>query len=264
MMKTIFALSAAWWLAVFSANGQDVPPAFEKAESKQEEEAYDPFDPMIDAPKMIRVQVEHIELPHKDLTRLLMEDKAVTADATELRMKLQELVEKDEAKIFDTQIVVGRSGQKSTIESIHEFMYPTEYESVNPPQPNSGKEKYTPPSICSNPVTPTAYETKNLGSMLEAEPTIGEDERIIDLRFLPELIWHTGDTVWYERKDELGNVTKVAMPDFYKLSINTSITCVAGQYIMAGVLSPKDEKGGVDRNRKIMIFVKCDVLAAIP
>jgi hypothetical protein len=33
---------------------------------------------------------------------------------------------------------------------------------------------------------------------------------------------------------------------------------------LVGALSPKDEKGEVDRDRKIMIFVKCDVLAAVP
>jgi integrase len=61
--------------------------------------------------------------------------------------------------------------------------------------------------------------------------------------------------------DKQGNVNKVAMPDFYKLSINTSITCIPGQYVMVGALSPKNEKGEVDRDRKIMIFVKCDILA---
>lgn len=263
-MKTIFALSVMGWLAVIPAQGQDAPPAFERGKNAEGAE-YDPSDPFLDAPKLVRVQVEHIEVSHKDLTRLMMEDNAVIADAKALRMKVQGLVEKDEAEVFDTQIVVSRSGQKSTTESVQEFIYPTEYEPA-PPPPDAGKEKTDDPqhSFPHNPATPTAFETKNLGSTLEVEPTIGEDDRIIDLRFLPELTWHTGDTVWSERKDELGNVIKVAMPDFYKLSINTSITCIAGQYVMVGVVSPKDEEGEVDRDRKIMVFVKCDILSAIP
>lgn len=63
---------------------------------------------------------------------------------------------------------------------------------------------------------------------MEIEPTLDADESMIDLRFLPEFIWHTGDRAWNERKDELGNVTKVTMPDFYKISVNTSITCITG------------------------------------
>lgn len=265
-MKTIFVLSLTWWLAVFPAQAQQATPAFERAETEEEAvEEHDPFDPMLDVPKLVRVQMEHIEVAHKDLTRLMMEDKAVKSDAKELRMKVQELVEKDAAKVFETQILVCRSGQKCTTESIHEFMYPTEYEPPNPPPSNDGKEKgdVPPPSVPSSIATPTVFETKNIGSTMEIEPTIGDDDQTIDLRFLPELTWHTGDTVWSERKDEKGNVTKVAMPDFYKLSINTSITCITGQYVMVGVLSPKDEKGEVDRDRKIMIFVKCDVLAQI-
>lgn len=250
-------------MAVFPAHGQEVPPAFERAETEEEAvEEHDPFDPMLDVPKLVRVQMEHIEVAHKDLTRLMMEDKAVKSDAKELRMKVQELVEKNAAKVFETQILVCRSGQKCTTESIYEFMYPTEYEPPKPPKPDEEKDDVPPPSGPNNPPTPIVFETKNIGSTMEIEPTIGENDKVIDLRFLPELTWHTGDTVWSEIKDKQGNVNKVAMPKFYKLSINTSITCIAGQYVMVGALSPKDEKGEVDRDRKIMIFVKCDVLAA--
>lgn len=269
-MRTVFAIPMVAWLAVFPATGQDVPPAFERGgdaeEAGHEEAAHDPFDPMINAPKFVRVQVEHIEMPHKDLTRLMMEDKSVAADATALRMKVQELVEKDAAQVMDTQIVVCRSGQKATTESIHEFIYPTEYEPFKNLPPTDGKDQsdVPPPSFPHNPATPTAFETKNIGSTLEVEATIGENDKLIDLRFSPEMTWHTGNTVWLEHKDKLGNQTKVAMPGFYKLAINTSITCITGQYTIVGVHSPKNEKGEVDRDRKIMVFVKCDVLAVIP
>jgi len=248
---------------------QDVPPAFQKesAESEAEKDspemiAYDPFDPSVYAPKMVRVQVEFIEMAHKDLTRLMMEENSGTADATTLRMKVQTMVDGDKAEILDTQIITARSGQKSTAESIHETFYPTEYE-----PPTMSKDPNGDKSVSDFPVTPgnpTAFETRNVGSTLEFEPTIGEDNKLIDLRFLPELIWHTGDRVWNESKDELGNVTKVTMPDFYKLGVNTSITCIDGQYVMVGVVSPKDQEGEVDPERKVLVFVKCNVLSVIP
>ncbi len=270
-MKTIFALSVTGLLVVFLALGQQAPPAFERAENEEEtfEEAvkeHDPFDPALNAPKLVRVQVEYIEMPHKDLTRLMMEDKAVSADATELRMKVQALVEKEEAQVMETQIVVCRSGQKATTESIHEFIYPTEYDPLYDLQNNVGTEKsgVARRTYVTSPATPNAFETKNLGSTLEAEPTIGADAKLIDLRFLPDFVWHTGNTEWFEHKDERGNITKVIMPGFYKLGTNTSITCITGQYTMVGVLSPKDEKGEVNPELKIMMFVKCDVLAVVP
>jgi hypothetical protein len=47
------------------------------------------------------------------------------------------------------------------------------------------------------------------------------------------------------------------MPDFNAVRLNTSVTCISGQYSLAGVLSPKNDKGEVDMTRKLMVFVKC-------
>jgi hypothetical protein len=73
-------------------------------------------------------------------------------------------------------------------------------------------------------------------------------------------VWHTGSVTWHEGKDQLGNPFHVRMPDFYTLRLNTALTLVSGQYALAGALSPKDDKGETDMTRKVMVFVKCDVL----
>ncbi|QTN30949.1 hypothetical protein HZ994_00935 [Akkermansiaceae bacterium] len=265
-MKVLSWLCSIALLGAGCLLGQEVPPAFEREDSGEGKaagkEMLDPFDPAVDAPKMVRVQMEFIEMAHKDLTRLMMQERSDKADATALRMKLQEMVDGQKASVLDTQIVMARSGQKATVESISEFMYPTEYKPPALPKSQEGEVKGTDfPAISEH---PTAFETKNLGSSLEIEPTIGENDEIIDLRFLPELTWHTGETVWQERKDGHGNITKVSMPDFYKLSINTSLTCISGQYVMVGVASPKNGAGKIDLERKVMILVKCDVLSVIP
>jgi hypothetical protein len=265
-MKPVMAILLTMSLACSSAFGQEAPPAFERADEGDATAAeYDPFDPATDAPKLIRVQVEHVEMAHKDLTRLLMEDKADTADASALRMKVRELVEKDVAKVLDTQVVVGRSGQKSQTVSREELIYPTEFtlESMDEKITERMKQAISSP-FPSNPATPTAFETRNLGSSLESEPTLDSDGHIIDLRFLSELTWHTGDTIWSESKDALGNSHKIAMPDFYTMETNTSVTCIAGQYHLVGVLSPRNAEGKLDSDRKVMVFVKCDVLPVIP
>ena len=263
-MKRVFVLLLMGWLAFLPAQGQGAPPAFEKAESAPEE-AHDPFDPMVHAPRLIRVQVEHIELSHKELTRLMMEEKAETADAKALRMKVQELVEKDEAKVIDTQIVLGRSGQKQTTESRQEFIYPTEYtpEAIEKKIEESIKQAMA-SSFPFNPATPTAFETRNLGCNLESEPTLGTDDRTIDLRIESELKWHTGNTVWSEIKDSAGSIHRIAMPDFYVMTTKTSITSLSGQYALVGAPSPKNAEGKLDTERKVMVFVKCDVLSVVP
>jgi hypothetical protein len=263
-------MKRTWWFAglvciglVVPAPGEEaVPPAFEKSTKAVEEtEAPDPFDPDESSTKLIQVQVESIELSHEALTKLLFLAKPPSADATGLRKQLQEMVSRNEATVLETQIVVARSGQKSTSESIHEFSYPTEFEAVAMEKKAAENVQETvTSSFPANPGMPCAFETRNLGSTLEIEPTLGEDDQIIDLRLVPELVWHTGNTVWQEVKDSLGNMTKFQMPDIYTMRINTAITCIRGQYTFVAAQSPKDANGNVDMTRKVMVFVKCDVL----
>lgn len=261
-MKTYWIITglvlSSFAFPAFSHGQEPAPPAFEKStdDSGTTDEA-DPFDPDVNAPKQVQVQVEFVEMPHETLTKLLFLTKRKSADATELRKQVQEMVAKNEAKVIETQIVIARSGQKATSESIHEFIFPTEYDQPRIPCDVNTKSEvnwdYGP--------VPTAFETRNLGSALEIEPTIGEADPLIDLRFVPELVWHTGNVTWHEGKDKLGNSFKLQMPDIYSMRLNTAFTCLSGQYTLAGVVSPKDDKGEADMTRKVMVFVKCDILA---
>jgi hypothetical protein len=256
------ALAGLSFAAIAQAQ-EPAPPAFEKsADDSGNTEEPDPFDADANAPKLVQVQVEFVEMPHDALTKLLFLAKPKSADATDLRKQVQDMVSKKEAWVIETQIVVSRSGHKATSESIHEFIYPTEF---NPASVELKMKDTLDKAMLSgfpfNPATPTAFETRNLGSTLEVEPTLGEDDRTIDLRFVPEIICHTGNTAWHEGKDTNGNPFKVQMPDFYTIKLNTAITCINGQYTMTGVVSPKDNNGETDMTRKVMVFVKCDVLS---
>lgn len=227
----------------------------------------DPFDPDLHRPKYIHVQVEYIEMSHKKLTELLFLSSPKTSDATPLRHQVAELVKKGEASVLETMMGTARPGEKATSEGIQEFIYPTEYEPPEIPTKvtipgKSGEltpEKLKLMWMMRTPATPTAFETRNLGSTLEIAPHLSDDAQVIDLQLAPEIVWHTGNTVWVETKDGLGNVSRIQMPEFYKLAVNTAITCIDGQYNLLAVLSPKDQNGVTDRSRKVMVFVKCDV-----
>lgn len=224
------------------------------------QDEFDPLGELADdqLPKMVRVQVEYIEVPHETMTELLSAPRK-SANDTELRDKLQELLKKGEAKMLETQMATARSGQKAASESVHEYIYPTEYEPPLPPK--SDEDENAPSTFPMNPAIPTAFETKNVGSTLEIEPTIGENNKIIDLRFLPELVYHTGNVVWTEITEGENNY-KIQMPSFYKVSINTAVVLVTGEPFLAGAVSPKDEKGDADFSKKVLIFVRADVVTA--
>lgn len=254
------------------AHAQDeVPPPFDRIDSEpatEQKDGYDPFDPEMFAPKHVRAQLEYIDLSQKDLTRLMMQEKSTRTDATALRMKVQEMVDKDAAKIIDTQMVVSRSGQKSTTLSQKEFLYPTEYEPINQVPPADGekavKETPKPVGVDFNAALPTSFESRNVGSSFEVEPTIGEDDKVIDIRILSQYIWHTGNAIWHETKSPEKNAYKIVTPDFYLVSIDTSVTTIKGQYVLVGIVSPKAANGQADPDRKVMAFLKCDVLSSVP
>lgn len=250
-------------LPAFAQDTESVPPAFERAgSSSKKTDGHDIFDPDADAPKLIRVQVEFIGLYQEDFTKLLFLQSPQSSDATDLRKQVQDMISNNKANLIETQIVTSRSGEKSTSESVHEYIYPTEYEPASLGlKTEKALEKAMASSFPSNPATPTAFETRNLGSTLQVEPTLGSDNRLIDLRLVPEVVWHTGDTKWGETKDAHGSINTITMPDFYTLRVNTAVTCIAGQYTFVSALSPKDDMGNSDMTRKVMVFVKCDVLA---
>jgi len=249
-MKSIPTLAmAAWTFASLPLLAQTATPEF------------DPLDQVNNLPKMIRVQVEFIEVAHEDLTAL-MDSEAAKSDTT-LRMKVGELVKAKKATIYETLMAVARPGQKATTESIEEYIYPTEYE---PPElPNEihttedgekvksdGKDYATGP-------TPTAFETRNLGSTLEIEPNIGADDKIIDLRFSPEMVFHVRNETWAEWKGKHGDAP-IQMPVMYSMRTSTAITLLDGTYCFVAALSPKSAEGFPDFDKKLMVFVRADVV----
>lgn len=85
--------------------------------------------------------------------------------------------------------VLVRPGQIAKIEQVREFIYPTEYD---PPElPNEiggfaddGNTRFVGPFsgiFPVTPATPTAFEMRRLGSVIEVEPTVGADNQTISL-----------------------------------------------------------------------------------
>jgi len=214
-------------------------------------------------PRQIRVRLEYIELPLAEMAPLMTDPAAAKSDAV-LREKLGKLVEAGRANIVAIQSVVARTGMKATSESIREFIYPTEYSaprSSRKADAKNGSADGTPePKPNAGPL-PASFEARNLGSTLEIEATLADNNKIIDIRLAPEIVYFTGNTKWTTWKDEHGEAD-VAMPVFYTLRIHTALTVIDGRPCFVAALSPKDDQGRMDPSRKIMVFVTCNVVVA--
>jgi general secretion pathway protein D len=186
----------------------------------------------------------------------------------QVQMMMRGLSQKKGADLMTAPSVTAKSGQKATIEIIREFIYPTEYE---PPElPNSvgggnggggagGLVGGSSSTIPVTPATPTAFETRNTGVTLEIEPTIGENDFVIDLRFVPEIVEfegfiNYGSPIQTSGTDLLGNSTttvltenRIEMPVFSVRRVNTALTIYDGYTVAVGGLMREDVQNVEDK-----------------
>jgi general secretion pathway protein D len=179
----------------------------------------------------------------------------------QIQMIMRGLAQKKGSDLMTAPSVTARSGQKATIEVIREFIYPIEYE---PPQvpatigggnggfqgPGGGQQ--APQNIPVTPASPVAWETRNTGVTLEIEPSIGENDFVIDIRFLPQIVEfegfvNYGSPILAPSIDADGNpitlvVTenRIEMPVFSKRSVDTSLTIYDGYTVAVGGLMRED------------------------
>jgi hypothetical protein len=219
---------------------------------------FDPLGEHLDLAKEVRVIVEFIEVSQEYVTTILYEERNGMND-NDLRAKvLEEVKKKEDARMIDTSIVTTRSGQRAKVESTEEKIYPTEFDppvaAASKDKDGNGKEVVAPP-------LPTAFEMRPVGITLEVDPVIGADGVSVDLNIAPEIVYQNDDTLFAKWKTKEAEA-EITQPVFYSLKMSTSITLISGQAHLAGVLSPKDEKGRRDGSRKVLLFVRADILLA--
>lgn len=138
-------------------------------------------------------------------------------------------VEKGEAAQESLMVVRCPSGQAAKVESVTRHEYPTEYNSPKPTvkegEPADAKPEPTP-------VIPSAIENRNVGTMLEVEPTMGEKSPIIQLRIMPMHVGLAERTSW-------GKATSTTeMPIYESQNLNTSVMVLDGSPFLLGTISP--------------------------
>lgn len=207
----------------------------------------------------------------------------------EVRMIMRGLAQKKGTDLMTAPSVTAKSGQKATIEIIREFIYPTEYEppelpnsvsngqvqpvqqqvipavippvvgGIVPPVLGGNGGGFAPTGFPVTPATPTAFETRNTGVTLEIEPTIGENDFVIDLRFLPEIVEfegfiNYGSPIQAPGADAQGNPTvsiitenRIEMPVFSARRVNTALTIYDGYTVAIGGLMREDVQNVEDK-----------------
>lgn len=151
--------------------------------------------------------------------------------------------------------VTTKSGQRATIQIVREFRYPSEFDL--PQVTQTPGSIYTP----ATPTSPTAFETKPVGIVLEVEPTVGPDGYQIDLILSPRVVEFDGfinygspiNTVVSVIPGTVAGITIPAVsrlftvtqnvinqPVFSTREVTTEVTVYDGQTVVLGGLMRED------------------------
>ena len=197
-------------------------------------------------------------------------------------MLMRGLDQKTGVDIMAQPTTVTRSGQTSSIRIVREFIYPTEYE---PPElPNTvGTERSQFVDIDENgelvvidsgtggttpvtPATPTAFETREVGVVLEVLPVVDANKQYITVTLNPVFTDFDGFVNYGSPINSTTNglfgvetveVTKnaILMPIFSKNSVATTVDIVDGGTVAIG--------GMVQESTQI-VNDKTPILSSIP
>jgi len=101
---------------------------------------------------------------------------------------LRALSQKKGIDVNASPSVTTKSGLKAIAEVTQEFIYPTEFDPPRLPQ-GGGRIRIgtAQPQMIATPTTPTAFEMRKTGVLVEVEPVISEDGRTVELTIAPEL-----------------------------------------------------------------------------
>lgn len=206
-------------------------------------------------PQQIRISLQFIEVPHATLTDMLA-GPAKSGQA--LHDKAVALSHQGGAKLLETCMVICRSGRKASLETIREEIYPTEYTPPRLPCDLSTSSRASDPPV--NPAlrTPTAFDTRNTGVTFEVEATSTADG-MIDLRLIPEIVTRLRLETSMEHVDQWGDAS-IRMPIYETMRFNTSISVRSGKFELVSALTPKASTQVPSVSRKILVFVRADVL----
>lgn len=174
-----------------------------------------------------------------------------------------ELEKKDSGVMLERTCTLRvRGGQRSKVEGINEYAYPTEFDPGQIPQNISlAVPADAPPKDAGNgrifspwpstSTTPTAFTFRHLGWTVEAELTFSEDRKSADLNLAPVLV-HVVAQIPVGLNGEVRN------PVFETQKSSTQVHAWVGQPALVSTLSPPTNTGvpgGNKSDRVWLLFV---------
>jgi general secretion pathway protein D len=118
----------------------------------------------------------------------------------QFQMVIRALSQQKGVDLMSAPKVTTKSGNSATIKITREFPFPSEFDPPQVPESNSSSNNSNGGSAAAivttsgmvTPATPTSFEKRDLGVILEVEPQVGADNYTIDLSLAPEVVEFDG------------------------------------------------------------------------
>jgi len=183
----------------------------------------------------------------------------------QFQMVIRAIDQKASRDLMTMNSVLTRAGQVAVLKSVREFIYPTEYDPPEMPQAVGqvqigntlfvGFDSFAPIT----PAHPTAFQTRELGSIVEVEGAIGPDNYTVDLDVKPEITRFDGFINYgspIEQTLTASNGTPyvaqrvenpILMPVFRVLRNDVRVSVYSGQTVVIGGLYEAKKQGVNDK-----------------
>lgn len=168
--------------------------------------------------------------------------------------------------------IVTKGGQKATIDLAREFRYPTEFDPPEVPQQVGrvplGNNTFLAGDNNSAPITPstpTTFEMRKLGTVIEMEPVISDNGREVEILLTPETTEFEG---FIDYASDINNTidtgngsfsqpvdNRIIQPIFRTNKISTAVKVYDGSTVVLG---------GVLQDRRVNVRDKVPVVGDIP
>ena len=191
----------------------------------------------------VRVEVLMVAMPQDKLLPLLP-DLRDPKKIDEAVVQMMTAIQRKEAILTGYPMILTLDGKRGVAETIHEKRYPSEFEPPKVPQ-NAGAAAPQPAEDANkinDVVLPTAFEVRNIGVTLEAEPHVGNRGESIRIDLVPQRVELLGFDSYDAIRAANGKILKIDQPQFFTSKVSTSLTVQNGQRTLIAVhLLPKPE-----------------------
>lgn len=219
-------------------------------------------------PKFVSVCFETFSLEMAEAATLYHDQPNDSALYKEITAR----VAKGKAKQESFSIVRARSGEKATLKSTSESIYPASYlpgahapEKQPPPVRGAAPKPAAPAAAPATPPSPpptsalpfpTDFKTRDVGFTLEIEPTIAANNRLIDLQISPTIVTSANRTEWGTAE------SGIETPSFEVQQMITAASVLSDRIYFIGTMSrPTDSKADPDSaDRLWFAFAKSKVM----